>query len=622
MTGTPIVAVNQDIRRSRGARAVHAERAAWLAEEILLVVCGAATAHSELSPDAPSTTFEARRLAGGNVADGGAATARVYAAKIPAGTLEDLSGLFGLQVDDEPVVCEGPALLEALTDIRSLVREQLAVWSPAAREQLLADLSSLAARHALSRSLSDGLFGMREALRERQPVAVLDAGAERVVQVEQIHRVDRNSFYVRGWLWESSPPPARLAAISPEGERIELLDEMLRQPRPDVVQRLGLGSDAREEEVSGFICHFGTGAPSRRADGWVVELANAAGRGVETAAALASTDLDAAREAIVADVELEAVDRDTLIERHVHPALTRLQGLQHGRVAIATSDCHGNSPSRPDVSIVVPLDRRIDLLEHQLAQFADDPELRACELIYVLHCPDRSEQLRELALGLFSLYGLPFRVITLTADGGSALATNIGAGVAAGGRLLLLNREVMPVRHGWLGRLSTFYAATPGIGALAPKLVYQDGTIDHAGLDFIRADSASEWAPRARFRGLHGRLPAANVAGAVPAVGQECLMVDAETFSELEGLCPQYRTGGYPGADLCLRLGEAGLESWYLPQVELYRLDGDAQPPDAERASELYDRWLLSRRHSRSIEAARSAIPSEASRHARAGGAT
>ena len=65
-------------------------------------------------------------------------------------------------------------------------------------------------------------------------------------------------------------------------------------------------------------------------------------------------------------------------------------------VEIESIDEFGD-PSRPaQVSVVVPLYRRIDFLEHQLAQFVHDPELRAADLVYVLDSPEQAEELRSL----------------------------------------------------------------------------------------------------------------------------------------------------------------------------------------------------------------------------------
>ncbi len=57
----------------------------------------------------------------------------------------------------------------------------------------------------------------------------------------------------------------------------------------------------------------------------------------------------------------------------------------------------------------MPLYHRIDLLEVQLAKFADDPELPSADLIYVLDSPQQKDELLTRR-GLFPIYQVPFRV--------------------------------------------------------------------------------------------------------------------------------------------------------------------------------------------------------------------
>ncbi len=502
--------------------------------------------------------------------------------------------------EDETVVCEAASIREAVTDLRTLVRERFAAWSSERRERLLSGLSCLDLGD-LSPSLSDGLFTVREALRERQPLSVLAPGVERVVQVEWIDRIDENGFYLRGWWWETSAPVSRLDAISPEGERVAILDTSHHHARPDAGQRLGVRDGARDPDARGFISHFSTTAPSRRLEGWVVELVNANGRGVETSTALRSAPPEEAEDVILADLRYAGGDRDALMEQHTRPALTQLRAACRGRVAPASCDQHGAAPRNPALSIIVALDQRIELLEHQLAQFADDPDLHGCELVYVGRHPEDSDRLRELARGLFELYGLPMRVITLAAVADPALALDLGAAGASAPRLLLLGAAMIPDRRGWLGRMRRFHEATPGIGALTPKLLYEDGIINQAGVEFVATTPEGEWQLRPRFRGLERRLPAANVARPVVAASPECVMVGTQPFAELGGLSADYLTSEHAGADLCLRLADLELENWYLPQVELYRLDDGRGSPDADEARSSHDRWVLSRRHGRAL---------------------
>jgi len=137
-----------------------------------------------------------------------------------------------------------------------------------------------------------------------------------------------------------------------------------------------------------------------------------------------------------------------------------------------------------------------------------------------------------------------------------------------------------------------FYEATPKIGALAPKLLYEDEAIQHAGIYFQRPAGEREWWNEHYFKGMHRDLPAANVARPVPAVTAACLMTDAAVYERLGGLRGLYVQGDYEDSDFCLRLREAGLACWYMPQVELYHLEGQSFSSPTREASADYNRWL------------------------------
>jgi len=241
---------------------------------------------------------------------------------------------------------------------------------------------------------------------------------------------------------------------------------------------------------------------------------------------------------------------------------------------------------------VVPLYRRVEFLEQQLAQFVHDPEIRESDLIYILDSPEDAGYLRRLAGELFRLYGVPFRLATLSENGGFSVVNNLGASLARAPRLLLLNSDVLPARPGWLSRMVEFYDANPAMGALAPKLLYEDDSIQHAGIYFDRPPGAPTWSNEHYFKGLHRSFAAANVARQVPAVTGACLMIDAELYRHLGGLRGMFVRGDYEDSDLCLQLTESGRENWYLPDVELYHLEGQSYSANAEQAS---DRYLANR---------------------------
>ena len=123
-------------------------------------------------------------------------------------------------------------------------------------------------------------------------------------------------------------------------------------------------------------------------------------------------------------------------------------------------------------------------------------------------------------------------------------ANNAGAQIARGRLLLLLNSDVLPDRRGWLSEMVEFIDRSPNIGAVAPKLLFEDDSIQHAGLYFERPDGEGLWSNEHYFKGLHRSLPAACTARAVPAVtAADCSpMASCSTASFCSGGCaPQAR---------------------------------------------------------------------------------
>lgn len=156
----------------------------------------------------------------------------------------------------------------------------------------------------------------------------------------------------------------------------------------------------------------------------------------------------------------------------------------------------------------------------------------------------------------------------------------------------------------------SFYDATPGIGALGAKLLHEDDSLEHAGIYFARSENSSLWQQRRYFKGLHRRLPAANLTRPVPAVSGACLLIAADLYGRVEGLLPMYLHGTeYASSDLCLRLLEAGLQNWYLPEVELYHLVERSPRESTRPLSNPYDAWLHTHVWNEQLETVMARVP-------------
>lgn len=576
----------------------------WLGTDVLLAVADLdrdGEPEVELKVGGEAVEVEARSLALPSE-EGGDAAAKVLTIWLPL-PVQGRTVEVSLR-DGAAEIDLGPAPALAIgVDLRTTIREKLASREAEARTRLLDFFAATLAEHEGTLDplgLAKSLFALREALRDPYPRAELRPEDSQGLHVGAVAMVDERTFFARGWARDDQAPIVRLDAISPEGARTPILERLFRVPRPDLAELLRGAS--RPVAKPGFVSFFELPFPSRLAEGWVFELENSAGVGIEAGCAAATLDPLAVRDTILGELVRERRVDTPLMEQLV-PAVVRLQEELATRVEIDEIEELGAVPAEPDVSIVVPLYRRVDLIEHQLAQFANDPELRECELIFVLDSPELAAELLPRVALLHDLYRVPFRLAVLSRNAGFAVATNLGASLARGRLLLALNSDVLPDRPGWLGRLAEAHDSLPEAGAVAPKLLYDDGSIQHAGLGFKRNPASGGWELAHSFKGLHRDFAGAAERRAVPALSAACLLIERELFEQLGGLSVDYVKGGYEDADLCMRIQEQGLETWYVPEVELFHLEGRSYVPSASDMSNRFNAWLFDRRWGGRIEA-------------------
>lgn len=430
----------------------------------------------------------------------------------------------------------------------------------------------------------------REGLRDRFSLARIDKSVSRGLHVDLLLRIDEKSFYLRGWVLDRQAPVRSLRVLSPEGSDRELRERAFTYGRPDVDQFYGISSP-EHSQASGFISFFELNTPSFLEEEWILQMENDVGEGVETLATITPADLPTIRRTILEDL-VHSTGGVRLLREHAYPAITRLQKKEETTFGIQDIQQYGTPQDTPEVSVIVPLYGRIDFVEHQLAQFFRDSEICESDLIYVLDSPELADSLRENALQLAQLYQVPFRIVNLRRNSGFSAANNFGAQLARGRKLLFLNSDVLPDMPGWLGRMSSFYDSIDKIGALGPKLLYEDNSVQHAGIYFRREAASGLWENMHYYKGLHRELDIVNHSRIVPAVTGACLMIARHLFDEIGGFRSLYVQGDFEDTDLCLRLNSEGFSNWYFSEVELYHLEGQSYPGPLRHLVNRYNRWL------------------------------
>lgn len=235
-------------------------------------------------------------------------------------------------------------------------------------------------------------------------------------------------------------------------------------------------------------------------------------------------------------------------------AVSRRSG---GRVAPAV-------PVAPLVSIVIPVFNNLALTQRCLNSLAATGAKIPHEIIVV---DNASTDGTAAFLKAEAAQGR-LRVATQAQNEGFARGCNRGAREASGAILLFLNNDTQ-VTPGWLEPLVKALQQ-PETGIAGAKLLYANGTIQHAGIEFIQG------VPDHPHRNAPGNAPAANQFRELDMTTGACLMVHRPLFLRLGGFDEAYRNG-VEDVDFCLRVRAAGFKVVYEPKSVVYHLEGQSE---------------------------------------------
>lgn len=162
---------------------------------------------------------------------------------------------------------------------------------------------------------------------------------------------------------------------------------------------------------------------------------------------------------------------------------------------------------------------------------------------------------------------------------------------AKGTLLALMNNDVEATHSGWLSTMAA-HALRPDIGAVGAKLLYEDGTIQHAGV-LLGIGGIAGHAHKyldAKAEGYQLRL---QVAHNVSAVTAATLVIKREVFLSVGGFDAETFQVNYNDVDLCLRLLMAGYRNLFCPDAVL--IHHESKSRGAPTSQEAYSRWQLER---------------------------
>jgi GT2 family glycosyltransferase len=262
------------------------------------------------------------------------------------------------------------------------------------------------------------------------------------------------------------------------------------------------------------------------------------------------------------DSEAHAVER--ALERRGQPA--RVERLLLPGSAASGRIVRYAVSRRPLVSIIIPTRDRGDLLRQCLLSIAERTDYEPYEVLVL----DNESQQQE-TLCLLADPPLKLRVVRYPGRFNYSAINNLGAREAHGEHLLFLNNDVQVVSESWLTAMVE-HAERPEVGAVGAKLLYPDGTLQHAGV-VLGAGGTAGHAFRRQRDGDEGYHGLAHLVRNCSAVTGACLLLRRGVFDEVGGFDERLRID-LNDVDLCLRIRSRGYLVVYTPVARLYHYEG------------------------------------------------
>ena len=271
-----------------------------------------------------------------------------------------------------------------------------------------------------------------------------------------------------------------------------------------------------------------------------------------------------------------------IIYRKYRPYADRIGGVREAQDKRLTEMRAIGGAKNYICSIVMPVCNRVELTKDCLTALAglnDQPEY---ELIIVDNgsTDGTTDFLRQLSGDV--------RTIANEENLGFAKACNQGAAAARGKYLVFLNNDTIP-QQGWLTALVAEVNSHAEVGIVGSKLLYPNGTVQHAG---VVRDCARRL-PYHIYKNFAASHPAVNQRREFQIVTAACLLIRRTLFDEVGGF-DEGCVNGFEDADLCLKVRERGYVVVYQPRSVVVHLESQTpgrKTHDDANVARFLDRW-------------------------------
>jgi GT2 family glycosyltransferase len=236
------------------------------------------------------------------------------------------------------------------------------------------------------------------------------------------------------------------------------------------------------------------------------------------------------------------------------------------------------------ISIIIPVRDRVDLLAHCIDSLTRKTIYAPYEII-VLDNDSQSEDARAY----FSHF--KHRLLHYSGPFNLSALNNFAVKQTDSPWLLFLSYHTEVLDADWMTTMAE-HVQRPEVGAVGPRLLYPDDTVQHAGI-VVGVGGIAEYA----FRGSPAEVPGVcrqlQATRNYSAVTGACLLTRRDVFEEVGGFDEECLPVHFNDVDLCLKMRRAGYSIVYTPFARLYHHQSRvrSQPVEPLEANPMRERW-------------------------------
>ncbi len=240
-----------------------------------------------------------------------------------------------------------------------------------------------------------------------------------------------------------------------------------------------------------------------------------------------------------------------------------------------------NLSNKPRTSIVIPTKDKAQVLSVCIESILQKTKYADYEIIIV---DNNSED--QATFDLYSYLSKKDPRITIVPYNhpfNFSAIVNFGVSKASGEVLVILNNDTEVINEDWLDELVA-QALRTNVGAVGAKLLYPNGSIQHAGVILYENHPGIHiyQGKRENDPGYFNKL---NLVQNYSAVTAACLAIRKQLFEEIGGLDEKNLPIAYNDVDFCLKLREKGFYNVWTPFSMLYHHESLSRGDDFDETN-------------------------------------